>query len=259
MLSNHSVARRSLLLGTLASTLVPWSVANSQQAEELQAGDPDEPKSLLVVDQAAIGELYRIVAFNIMKDAAGVAAKTLSIAEGFVGKNQTQNPEMVEEFFGIFGMPARTESGKFLPFCAAGLSYCAARAYCDYDIPRAIKYTDNNRQMIIQEAISDINRFYFRAHPHVGIIGENSRSRGTWLPKDDASRNDVKPGYLVIFDWNRNRNGRGDHIGLVTAKTGDSVETIEFNTRPTGNSSTGGHVLRKNRDIDYVVGFVKTY
>lgn len=246
------VNRRKVFLTGLAvmPALARNAAGQGQQiAQELQSGDPEEAQTALVVDNTAINDLLRLVSFNIRKDPAAVAARTLDVAQGFVGMNQIQNPEMVEEFFGIFNMSARASSGAVLPFCAAGLSYCAAKAYCDYEVPHPIQYTDVNKRMIFSEALGDVNRLYFRPHPHVGVIAQDARARSKWLPSTTSAA-DIKPGYLVCFDWDG--NAAGDHIGFVTSRSGSSVETIEFNTGK-------GSVLRKSRDIRFVLGFVRTY
>jgi len=61
---------------------------------------------------------------------------------------------------------------------------------------------------------------------------------------------------LVVFDWND--DGVSDHIGLVKSIDGQSVQTVEFNTRADG-ASAGGYVLQKNRDLKLVRGFVDLY
>jgi len=117
--------------------------AQSKEIRETQMGDPQQEAQVLVVDKATLDKiesLLSIAAFNIAKDARQVALRALTVAEEYVGKNQGQNPEMVEELFRVLGMEPRDGAKQLLPFCAAGVSYCTARAYCDYEVPEVIAY-----------------------------------------------------------------------------------------------------------------------
>jgi hypothetical protein len=262
MLSN-GLNRRSVFLGASLTALATSVGVRAQTpaatdfSQEVQSGDPGAPTQTIAANQKAIGDLFSIAAFNIPKDAKQVALGTLTLAGTYVGKNQADDPSMVEEFFAVFDMNPRDGNGQFLPFCAAGLSYCAARAYCDYPVPKAFGYTNTNRVSVVKEALADVNRFYFRPNPMVGVIEYDAGRRGTWISTAESG-DSIKPGYLVIFDWNM--DGKPDHVGLVESKQGNVVETLEFNTRPaTGNASTGGYVLRRSRDVKFVLGFVRTY
>jgi hypothetical protein len=66
-------------------------------------------------------------------------------------------------------------------------------------------------------------------------------------------------GDVVIFDWER--NGRMDHTRIVEAvfADGKTLTTIEGNTS-TDNDSNGGAVMRRERNVKYVVdAFRPTY
>lgn len=65
------------------------------------------------------------------------------------------------------------------------------------------------------------------------------------------------PGDLVIFDW-PNTNAKTDHIGIVESVRGSELVTIEGNTGIGGkNESNGGKVMRRNRNMKYVVGIIR--
>src|SRR5947209_18651180 len=104
-----TISRRGALLMGIASTILgsPGEAQSQDLSNESQAGDPQAEPEIIVADQGAIGNLFSIVAFDIKKDAKQVALRTLAIAREFVDKNEQQNPEMVEDFFAIFTMPAR--------------------------------------------------------------------------------------------------------------------------------------------------------
>lgn len=65
----------------------------------------------------------------------------------------------------------------------------------------------------------------------------------------------VKPGDVVLFDWNH--DGTADHVGLTTStvKNG-SFSTIEGNTSGS-NPSDGGSVARKTHDLSNVIAFIR--
>jgi hypothetical protein len=74
-----------------------------------------------------------------------------------------------------------------------------------------------------------------------------AKLRGQW------ATGDYRRGDVVIFDWER--NGRMDHTGIVESVSADgkTLTTVEGNTG-TDNNSNGGEVMRRQRNIKYVVG-----
>ncbi|WP_282776364.1 CHAP domain-containing protein [Nocardia sp. CC201C] len=68
-----------------------------------------------------------------------------------------------------------------------------------------------------------------------------------------ASPYDAEPGDMVIFNWD---GGEPDHVGIVVARVGDTIYTIEGNT--TGPDGVDG-VYEKQRTISsgQIVGIVK--
>jgi hypothetical protein len=71
-----------------------------------------------------------------------------------------------------------------------------------------------------------------------------------------ANRKLVKPGYLVLFQFDV--DVLPDHIGIVSSIDSDSVKTIEFNTSAENNTN-GGAVSRRDRPFKTIDGFVKLY
>jgi hypothetical protein len=77
---------------------------------------------------------------------------------------------------------------------------------------------------------------------------------GLWV----VAARDVKPGHLVLFDWDN--DGTADHIGFASGvvTTGGSVPTVEGNTQPGsgGDQSNGGGVYARTRSLSDVIAFV---
>lgn len=71
--------------------------------------------------------------------------------------------------------------------------------------------------------------------------------------KQTVAKSKGKPGYIVLFDWNKNNSS--DHIGIIEKKNSDGTyTTIEGNTS-LSNNSNGGQVMRRTRkqsEISYI-------
>lgn len=77
------------------------------------------------------------------------------------------------------------------------------------------------------------------------------------------SKDEVKQGDIVMFDWGGGGMGKSpyltDHTGLFekwTNKTRGEFTTIEGNTA-VGNDSNGGQVMRRNRTVKQVSAFIR--
>ena len=69
-------------------------------------------------------------------------------------------------------------------------------------------------------------------------------SAGTYTPK---------AGDIVFYDWTG--DGIADHVGIVTSYNGDTIHTIEGNTKdPSGSTTTDG-VFAKSRNTRRVIGY----
>lgn len=74
-----------------------------------------------------------------------------------------------------------------------------------------------------------------------------------------VTRDQVKPGDLVCFDWPGESPGTADHIGFFRSwvnKTSGTFNTIEGNTS-LSNQSNGGEVMARIRDVGLVQAFVR--
>lgn len=69
-----------------------------------------------------------------------------------------------------------------------------------------------------------------------------------------VSKENVKPGDIVFYDWNK--DGKFDHTGIFLKDNGNGTfEAIEGNTA-IGNDSNGGEVMQRTRTYAIVEIFV---
>jgi hypothetical protein len=76
-----------------------------------------------------------------------------------------------------------------------------------------------------------------------------------YFTKNKIITRDPMPGDIVLFDWNKDK--RSDHTGIFVKwinRSNGVFETIEGNTA-IGNESNGGTVMRRQRNIHYVLVF----
>jgi hypothetical protein len=81
-------------------------------------------------------------------------------------------------------------------------------------------------------------------------------NQGRYLVNNAANRALVKPGYIVLFQFDS--DSLPDHVGIVDSIDSDSVKTVEFNTSDTDNTN-GGAVARRDRPFRVIQGFIKIY
>lgn len=106
------------------------------------------------------------------------------------------------------------------PWCAYFVSWCADKA----QIPKSV--------IPISGYVPGIVSWYKNK--------DLFKRRGNYIPK---------PGDLIIFDFNR--NGTGDHIGIIGKVSGGYVHTIEGNTSSSGENANGDGVWNKGRALSY--------
>lgn len=73
----------------------------------------------------------------------------------------------------------------------------------------------------------------------------------------EVSKNNLKPGDIVFFDWDR--SGDCDHVGIVEAAGSSQVTTIEGNTSAgnSGSQSNGDGVYRRYRKYAQIAHAVR--
>jgi hypothetical protein len=175
----------------------------------------------------------------------------LKSANSYVGDSRSSNPEVIEQFLKLFGLGLRYPNGKYVPFCAAGVSFVTCLAYCQIDPTYQFLSADPNKTF--RQYLSTINEYYFLPSPACRSIVTDAKHRTSWISNSQLARRIPLPGWLVFFDWYG--DGQPHHVGLVESATRVSVTTIEFNTSAENNEN-GGAVARRNRPYTNVLGFI---
>jgi hypothetical protein len=261
------------MLGTVVF-LSPATISTSQAASselsldellsqpiiaEPQFGDPLEPndkyETLTLVhpsQQKAVGDDPILP----KKDAEQLALQMLKITRQFVKDEISRNHQasQVIEFLRVVDFQDLDT-----PFCAAGVSYAACRAYCDLHVSESYDAAITNQRVNkFKSKMTTIYAHYFFPSASVRVIKAAAIKKGNWVDRTVTP----KPGWPIIFSWDG--TSAGNHIGLVEAvdAQNNSIKTLEYNTTVTinGNQRDGGHVARKSRPLDHhVLGYVKIY
>jgi hypothetical protein len=181
------------------------------------------------------------------------ALELLKTSSEYLGISRSSNIQHIGRFLRLFGLGTKDTSGKWMPFCAAGLSFAAAKTFCDLS---GIKYNQNNAISVFKSVLLVIKDRFFRPSARVREIKETAINQGRYLKNTAANRKLVKPGYLILFQFDS--DVMPDHIGIVVSADSDSVKTVEFNTSAE-NDTNGGAVSRRDRPFKTIDGFVKLY
>jgi len=242
-------ARADLTLDELLSQSV---ISEAQFGDPLEPGDKFETLTLLrPSQQKAVGDDPILP----KKDPEKLASRMLEITRGFVndGVSRKHRASQVVEFLNIVDF-----DNLETPFCAAGVSYAACRAYCDLPVSEAYGSDITDKRINqFKSKLTTIYAHYFFPSALVRVIKAAAVKKGNWLDRSVSPL----PGWPVIFSWDG--TSAGNHIGLVeSAKKGESfITTLEYNTAVlSGSQRDGGHVARKQRPLDKrILGYVKIY
>lgn len=218
-----------------------------QQIPDFEVPDVD-------IDQlAAEGTLPQDV-FNALAtyNAKTYAMELLKVCSEYVGINRANNIDQVSRFLKLFNLGVK-DGKKWMPYCAAGLSFAAAKNLCNLS---NIEYNSENAISIFKSVLPTIRNRYFLPSPSCFRIRDYAIKQKKWLPNSAENRKKVLPGYLVLFQFDADT--LPDHIGIVSSIGTNSVQTIEFNTGDSDNIN-GGAVARKDRPFKVIQGFVKLY
>ena len=180
------------------------------------------------------------------------ALELLKTCEAYLGIDRANNIEQIAKFLKLFGLSTKI-NGKWVPYCAAGLSYSAAKAYCNL---AGIKYNANDSVKIFRSVLLQIKNQFFRPTPRCWELKETAINQKRFLINNQENRKLVKAGYLVLFNFDS--DSLPDHVGIVVSIDSDSVKTIEFNTSSIDDAN-GGAVSRRDRPFKVIQGFVKLY
>ena len=180
------------------------------------------------------------------------ASELLKTCESYLGVDRTSNLSQIAKFLKLFGLSTKL-NGRWVPYCAAGLSYSAAKTYCNL---AGIKYNANNSVKIFRSVLIKIKNEFFRPTARCWELKETAINQKRYLINNQQNRKLVKPGFLVLFNFDS--DSLPDHVGIVVSIDTDSVKTIEFNTS-SADDTNGGAVSRRDRPFKVIQGFVKLY
>ena len=228
--------------------------ADSLTTVEKQKGDPDVPYEYVSFDGEAIHHMVTSSGkATFERWDQDLPLKMITSAAGFVGASRETTPERITDFLALFKLPFKDEKG-YVAFCAAGVSYCALMAYTDgISVP-----TESNRLKTFRNYMPDVEHYYF--FPTVSCVSmyHLAAAKGRWIDHKDKPGTVPKPGWIVLYDWSK--SGTPDHCGIVTEASAKGLSTIEFNTsgKAGGSQRNGGTVAEKDRNYEYVRGFIVT-
>ena len=180
------------------------------------------------------------------------ALQMLSTAHGYVGEDRAHNRDQISNFLALFDLPF-AEGGTFVPFCAAGASWCAAKALAQI---RSLPLDPATAVHTLKGLLPDINATHFKTSPSCGEIVTDAKHRGNWVSHDSVTPSGIKPGWLVLYDFKG--DGVPDHIEIVDKAASDALHTVGFNTSNESNAN-GGAVALRQRPYHNILGYVKLY
>jgi len=246
--------RRHLIVNATAgfatSVLTPLIHAQSEGWEsfvEVQRGDGLLPPERVKLDPGKIEKLLSAeVRAEFRPRDTSFLTNLLTVAGKHVGNSRDKTRDRIAEYLDVFELPFAVD-GKPTPFCAAGIVYASAQHYVE-------QYKISSKLSGLRSVLAEIDRYHFYPSPSVWDMVNVAKGKRKW--KAFTPQITPKPGWLVVFDWNK--RGNADHVGIVTEKVGSILNTIEFNTSD-DNPSNGGRVARKKRPWDKsLLGFIAT-
>jgi hypothetical protein len=230
----------------------PWR-GQSSESFERQKGDPDLPYETVTYDGQMIRDLAeRSGKASFERWDSQLPSAMLIKARGFIGASRLHTPERIAPLLEVFGLALKDGDGRYVPFCAAGLSYCGLSAYAD-----SVRggYSAADRVKVLRQLAADVEHYYFYPTVSCNDMALIARAKRRWRAPDDLP----KPGWIVLFDWEK--SGRPDHCGVVERATQQSFFTVEFNTATgSGSQRNGGVVAERNRTSyrEFVAGYIAT-
>lgn len=252
--------RRMLKLGVLASAGMLASRftfgSENQATVETQQGDPNGPTEEVSFSRQAIDDLVFAGGRAIFREKKPqLPAAILVVARSYVGYSRDTTPDQIGQYLTLFNLPY-SNGGKYTAFCAAGISFCAAKAYADL---LGFPYDKQHAAAAFQDLLDDIEHWYFYPSPSCIDMVKVADGKHRWVPYTKKIINSVKPGWIVVYNWKK--DGYADHCGIVDGVGSSKLSTIEFNTsgRAGDSQRDGGVVATKQRDYDSsILGFIKT-
>lgn len=220
--------------------------------EELEQIPDDQVPEVDIDELASEGTLAEDVLSILSIDNKSFALELLKVCNQYVGVSRSNNLDQVARFLKLFNLGTKN-GNRWMPFCAAGMSFSAAKAFCNLN---DIKYNSDNAISIYKSLLPTLRNRYFLPSPSVYKIKDYAIKQNKWLENSKYNRSLVKPGYLVCFQFDQ--DSLPDHIGIVRSIDENSLQTTEFNTGDSDNVN-GGSVAHKDRSFSVIQGFVKLY
>ena len=223
---------------------------------ERQKGDAEDAYETVTYDSARISTLSSLSGRATFEPwQRGLPAAMLTTARTFIGSSRTTTPAQIAEFLQLFYLDLKDSNGVYVPYCAAGVSFCALMAFAQ---AAGKPLPPKQRLAPLRMLAADIDRYYFYPTVSCRDMMNIAEGRRRWISRKAQPAVIPKPGWIVLFDWERGANP--SHCGIVQNATDSKVFTVEFNTSVTaaGNQRNGGVVASKERAYDYIVGFVQT-
>lgn len=251
--------RRDVIVSTVAAMVGMMGRSSAQQPAldtERQKGDAGDAYEVVSYDASLISTLSNLSGRATFEPwQRGLPAAMLTTARTFIGNSRATTPTQIAEFLQLFYLDLKDRNGVYVPYCAAGISFCALLAFAQA-AGKALPPTQ--RLAELRKLAADIDRYYFYPTVSCRDMMNIAEGRRRWVSRKAQPTVIPKPGWIVLFDWERSTNP--SHCGIVQNATATKVFTVEFNTSVTaaGNQRNGGVVAAKEREYDYIVGFVLT-
>ncbi len=220
---------------------------------EEHRSDDDTPIEKIWVDPAAtLSPSYITTRARYEPRIGNFGEQLLEVAQQFVGLARGRDDDRIRPMLKLYDLDIRDSSGTPIPFCAAGVSYCAAIAY-----RRQQNIEGDLTTGTLQALMGDIERYHF--YPSCSVQDLTYVARGKRLWRSERQSPSPEPGWLAVFDFGMNRPS---HVAIVESATPTRLNTIEFNTRNpsgTGDERNGGAITRRERPRGrQLLGFVAT-
>jgi hypothetical protein len=250
--------RRSFLQrSTFALAQLSTRPALAGEVVELQKGDPQLPYERAVYDPERIRDMATrrdLAAFaDWDKD---LPKKMIGVAGDYVGVTRNSSPDLVAEFLRVVQGHPLDDKGNPNAFCAAGVSYCALKAYPQSAAAVFDSGDQSARLLRFRGLAPDLDHFFFYPTMSCADMYHIALGRHRWLDRSQRPSDLPKAGWIVLFNWKD--RGLPDHCGIVTQATTSGLSTIEFNTSSTtgGDQRNSGAVAKKDRTYRHVMGFI---
>jgi hypothetical protein len=178
--------------------------------------------------------------------------KTLSLMEQEVGEGRATDPEEIKRILAIEGLPYQNPDGSFVPFCAATIAKCAAKALA---VLTHTVFDSGNAVSVFKQMLPVLRANYYNPSASVAEVVADAQRRGIWLDvRAIGEDTEILPGWLIAYSW----PDGGHHIGMVRNDTGDTLSTVEGNVCTAGHPE-GGMIAYKERGWGSVWGFIVTW